>query len=55
MSFENEKITIMVIGIDRKKHLDEPHKNTCLCGVKILNKNIKGKDNNLFSCYECTY
>lgn len=48
-------VTIRVIGIDRKQHIAEPHKNTCICGVKILRKKLERNDYKLYSCYECTY
>ena len=60
--FENPGMpTIRVIGVDRKYHIAESHKDTCLCGVKILSK--KENDVNgtgafkgtIYSCYECTY
>ena len=47
--------TINVIGIDRKKHIAESHSNLTLCGIKILHKKVKESDNNLPSCYACTY
>jgi len=55
MSDKKEVVTIRVIGIDKKKHLAEPHKDVCLCGVKILRKKELPADIALFSCYECTY
>jgi hypothetical protein len=58
--FENPDIqTIRVIGEDRKYHIAEPHRDVCLCGMKILSKKKdEVEDNNngiLYSCYECTY
>ncbi len=46
---------IEVIGEDRKKHIAEPHKDTCKCGIKIIRKKLRDDDYRLFSCYECTY
>jgi len=57
--FENPGVqTIRVIGIDRKYHIAEAHKDTCLCGIKILSKkkeDINGSTGIKYSCYECTY
>ena len=54
--FENPGVpTIRVIGVDKIQHIAEPHKDTCLCGIKILRKKYLPTDYDLFSCYECTY
>ena len=54
---KDDKIYIEVLGVDRKKHIAEPHLKTTKCGIKILYKYIpKSKDGDrYFSCYECTY
>jgi hypothetical protein len=52
---EPDKITIMVIGVDNLQHVAEPHKDVCLCGMKILRKKYRRDDWKLFSCYECTF
>ena len=52
---EPEIITIRVIGRDQKQHVAEPHKDTCICGEKILRKKLRLDDYKLFSCYECTF
>lgn len=50
-----DKIYIDCIGVDRKIHVCEPHKNTCKCGVKVLDKKVLNVDKYRYSCYECTY
>ena len=51
----NDKFYIRVIGVDRKQHIAECHKEVCFCGVKILRKKLLTNDYNLYSCYECTF
>ncbi len=46
---------IRVIGVDRKYHMAEVHKDTCLCGIKIFSKKEINSDKVKFSCYECTF
>ena len=46
---------IQVIGIDRKKHIAEPHKTKTKCGIQILRKKLQPSDHKLYGCYECTY
>ncbi len=46
---------IRVIGEDRLQHIAEPHKDTCLCGMKIFSKKIPNTKDTLYSCYECTF
>ena len=52
---EEQKIIIPVIGVDNLQHRAEPHKDVCLCGVKILRKKYRRDDWKLYSCYECTF
>ena len=37
---DNEVYYIDCIGIDRKRHVCEPHANKTLCGIDILKKKI---------------
>ena len=46
---------INVIGIDRKYHVADVTKDTCLCGMKILTKKPDTEKGMRYSCYECTY
>lgn len=50
-----KKIYVDCIGIDRKKHVCEPHKDVTKCGVEVKSKKVLASDGRLFSCYECTY
>lgn len=54
--FENPGMpTIRVIGVDRKYHTMEVHKDTCLCGMKMLTRNLDSIQGTIYSCYECTF
>ena len=48
-------VSVRCIGVDNRQHECEPHKDTCLCGVKVKRKKPLRDDYKLFSCYECTY
>lgn len=51
-----ERILIQCIGVDRKIHVCEPHKDKTDCGVKVLRKEVYEQDyNKMFSCWQCTY
>jgi hypothetical protein len=51
-----DKTYIECIGIDRKVHIREPHKNICKCGMEVKRKKILKNDINMYYwCYECSY
>lgn len=53
---EKEPVFILCVGVDRKIHICEPHKDETKCGVKVLKKNISSHEHvTLYSCWECTY
>jgi hypothetical protein len=46
---------IPCIGIDNNLHYCSPHKDACLCGVKVKNKKIGRDDWKRYWCGECDY
>ncbi len=48
-------VSVRCVGVDNKQHECEPHRDTCICGVKVKRKKLLKYDYRLFSCYECTY
>jgi len=51
-----KKIYINCIGVDDKIHYCEPHKDICVCGVKVRRKKLLSQDyNKYFFCYVCDY
>lgn len=52
---KSEKVYISCVGIDMKKHICEPHKDKCKCGMPVHKKKMTMVDIHRFSCYECTF
>lgn len=52
---DNHITLISCIGVDNKKHVCEPYKETTKCGVKVKRKKELKNDHKLLGCYECTY
>jgi len=54
MTEDNYKIFIECVGVDGKIHYFEPHKNTCVCGMKISCKKLQRCDlQTRYWCGDC--
>ena len=47
------KVYIVCVGEDEKKHLCEPHKDICKCGIKVKSKKFNRDDHMRYGCYVC--
>ena len=52
---DTDTVFIDCIGADEKKHLCEPDKDICKCGVRVKTKKIGSQDYKRLSCYECSF